>query len=505
MKLIKISDPQSASDLIYNEIADSCSFYKDQNGDVYMVSDTDSGYELKYLSICQPVYQFIRKRCFESYQTIVKNADVKNAYDTIIANTASCPDEVPVYIRVGQEGKSIFYDLNNNNQQVIKISKKGVVIGQLKSVKGMLFNADATMCEQVVPSKNSEYSLMDFISDFFQVDENQRVLLAVYICAAFIPKISHPILIVEGEKGAGKTTLLEKVWQIINPVKKELFAMPCNKDSLVTMLSNNYFCPIDNIGKMTNEYSNVLCQASTGGNMTKRKLFSDNTEYTINLKRIVALNGIDLGITQSDLLDRTILIRLNRIDESKRQPMEIINEKFEKCLPDILGDIFSILSKALSIYPNVTLEKYPRMADFYRYGYAIAEAMETGYGQKFINDYDQNIELATDEAIGKSPFLESVRILMDKSDYWKGTATELLAKLRGVLSGLYTGVNINSLIPNTPNAISRELTKHSHELKASDITFKLGRSKNRYIELIKNSPTIPTNTTRTNEETDMSD
>lgn len=505
MKLIKISEPQSASDLIYNEIADSCSFYKDQNGDVYMVADTDSGYELKYLSYSQPVYQFIRKRCFESYQTIVKNADVKNAYDTVIANTASCSDEVPVYIRVGQVGKSIFYDLNNNNQQVIKISKKGVVTGQLKSVRGVFFYADATMCEQIVPSTNSTYSLMDFISDFFQVDENQRVLLAVYICAAFIPKISHPILIVEGEKGAGKTTLLEKVWQIINPVKKELFAMPCNKDGLVTMLSNNYFCPVDNIGKMTNEYSNVLCQASTGGNLTKRKLYSDNTEYTINIKRIVALNGIDLGITQSDLLDRAILIRLHRIDESKRQPMEIINEKFEKYLPDILGDVFSVLAKALAIYPSITLEKYTRMADFCKYGYAIAEAMGTGFGEKFIEDYYDNIKLATDEAISKSPFLESVRVLMDKSDYWKGTATELLAKLRGILRGLYTGVNINSLIPETPNAISRELTKHSHELKESDITFKFGRSKNRYIELIKISLTIPTNTTRNNEEADMSD
>ena len=52
--------------------------------------------------------------------------------------------------------------------------------------------------------------------------------------------------------------------------------------------------------------------------------------------------------------------------------------KFEADKPSILGGIFDVLVKAMNIYPTVSLQSFPRMADFAQWGYAIGEALGTG-------------------------------------------------------------------------------------------------------------------------------
>ena len=158
----------------------------------------------------------------------------------------------------------------------------------------------------------------------------------------------------------------------------------------------------------------MLCQASTGGTLIKRKYYSDNTEFYINIKRLVALNGIEIGVSQSDLLDRAILVRLQRIDETNRRTSEDLKFFFRSNLPSILADIFEILSKALEIYPKLSLSSYPRMADFSKFGYAIAEAIGTGNGEKFLEQYRDNMKLAVESAVEENPLLECVKHIVNR-------------------------------------------------------------------------------------------
>ncbi len=74
-------------------------------------------------------------------------------------------------------------------------------------------------------------------------------------------------------------------------------------------------------------------------------------------------------------MDRSILLHLERIDPIKRKDEEKLWKDFEEVKPEILGGIFDVISKAMSIYPSVKLSLLPRMADFGKWGYAIAEAL----------------------------------------------------------------------------------------------------------------------------------
>ena len=310
-------------------------------------------------------------------------------------------------------------------------------------------------------------------------------MLAVYIIAAFIPDISHPILIVEGEKGAGKTTLLSYISKIINPVMKDVFVLPRNNDNLVTALSNNHFSAFDNIGKLSKEFCNTFCQASTGGTLIKRKLYSDNTEICINIKRLVALNGINLEITQSDLLDRAILLRLNRIKPTKRLPDEELNKRFNECLPSILGNIFVTLAMALALYPMLKHKEYPRMADFSRYGYAIAEAIGYGYGAEFINAYKINIRLAVETSVEQNPLIDCLRQFVEEEKSWQGSMTELQHKLKESFKKMYGNSRLPDVLESTPNTLSRQLSTFKHELEELGICIKVGKKKNRYVSVEK--------------------
>lgn len=502
MRLNPILNPNKDADDVYNVVVDNCDFFVDKNNEAFLISYSKNDYTLVYLSYSDVAKQFFIDLYFDSYNKTVKNADVTTAYDTICAVVIRYKQQIPVYTRVGYDNEQLYYDLKNQAGDVVVIEPDNLYITKKSTISNIFLYEDHTMSEQVEPVI-SEYSLLDFIDEFLNIDKAHKLLLAVYICAAFIPHIKHPILIIEGEKGAGKTNLLKFLSFLINPVTKDVLVLPKKEDNLITALSNNYFSAFDNIGKLSKDFCNIFCQASTGGTLIKRKLYSDNREICINIKRLVALNGICLEISQADLLDRAIMLMLNRIKENKRMPEEILDEKFNNILPNVLGDIFNILSKALAIYPTVNLAEYPRMADFSRYGFAIAEAIDKGKGVEFINTYKQNIKLATESAVQENPVLNALKEFAENKKYWRGTMTELLNELQKIVRNLYINKTLPASFPNNANSLSRMIKTHKHELKNLDINVDIGRTTNRYIEIRKSDTdtTISTMSSTKNDST----
>ena len=491
MKIMQIDNPQDSADIIYNIAAEYCDFFQDQNGDTYLVSCIDNKYDLKYLSNSDDIKTFLTQLHFDEQNQTAKPYAIKTAYDNIVAIGSVNPEKMPVYTRVAIHEDTLYYDLCNDDGEVVVIDEDNVGISYLNTVEDLFFRKDNMMNEQLKPIRNSKYKLLDFIEEFFNVDEDLKLLLAVYICVAFVPLIDHPILIVEGEKGSGKTTFLRHIGAILNPTKKGVLTLPTNKSDLVTTLNNNYFAPFDNVGKISDEFANVFCQASTGGTMTKRKLFTDNTEYPIDFKRLVALDGINMGIAQSDLLDRAIFIRLKRFEDDEYIPLQFVTKHFNQCLPFALGDIFRILSKALKILPSVNLKTCDRMGDFMLYGYAVAEAIKKGYGQKFCDDYKMNRKLSDKAVIEDNPLLDALEFFADKHDYWRGKPSDLLKLLQQSFNEKY-GYFSSDLMREHPNTMSRKFGDYTHEIKGMGIKLKNGRDTDRYIEIKRIGANAPT-------------
>ncbi|WP_332236846.1 hypothetical protein [Sporolactobacillus sp. KGMB 08714] len=168
-------------------------------------------------------------------------------------------------------------------------------------------------------------------------------------------------------------------------------------------------------------------------------------------------------------MDRSLIIGLDRIDEDTRIEEHQVWKDFAGDLPKILGGALTILSKAIDLYPQVKLDTLPRMADFAKWGYAIAEVLGYG-GDSFIEAYKANQQYANEEALNEHPVATAIRVLMAQKPNWHGTVTELFTKLQGLAFNERIDTHQKAW-PSAPNYLSRRLNEIKSNLNDIGIEY----------------------------------
>lgn len=293
--------------------------------------------------------------------------------------------------------------------------------------------------------------------------ESDTLLFSVYLVTCFLPQIAHVILVLSGEKGAAKSTTMRMVKKIVDPAKQDLLSMPTSKADLAIYLNNSYMPCFDNLDTLSAEKSNMLCMAATGGAFTKRTLYSDSDETILQFKRCVGLNGINVVATRPDLLDRSILLELERIPKGERKTEHAIWKGFGADLPRFLGAIFNTISAAMTLYDDVELDEVGRMADFTYWGYAIAEVLGIG-GDEFLQSYLTNQDTANEEAISSHPVAAAVIAFMKNRSTWAASVSDLVKELEVVAERESINTNVKSWAKES-NVLSRRLKEVKSNLE----------------------------------------
>ena len=96
-----------------------------------------------------------------------------------------------------------------------------------------------------------------------------------------------------------------------------------------------YLVTADNLSGFTAEQADMYCRLATGGGLTKRKLYTDGDEYTLDALRPVIFTGINIPTNRQDLLDRAMIVRLGRVMENEDETR--FYQAFEEARPRILG------------------------------------------------------------------------------------------------------------------------------------------------------------------------
>ena len=118
-----------------------------------------------------------------------------------------------------------------------------------------------------------------------------------------------------GDTGSAKTFCFELIKKIIDPSVTETISMSTDENGLAQQLYHNYFVCFDNLSSLTSWKSDMLCRAVTGAGLSKRKLYTDDEDIIYQFYRCVGLNGINVAVRKSDLMDRIILFNLERYTE----------------------------------------------------------------------------------------------------------------------------------------------------------------------------------------------
>lgn len=409
---------QQSAEIIYQMID---SFFADEQGNIYAILKDKRYYPIRSTEFKRLAYDNVIK----TFQTTVSPQTVRDALANIEAISHSKAEKRELFVRVGEYNNDLYYSLGGF--KAVRISKgKWSVVDEPP-----IFRHFPHQKTQTLPDENATVEDIMKLFDFINLPENDnRILLLTYLITAFLPNIPHPILLLYGEQGSGKSTLQRLLLELIDPSGADLLTLK-GFDDLHTSIIQHHFLPFDNLNYISQQVSDEFCRISTGGGFSKRRLYTDTEEVFFSYKRVLCLNGINLVATSPDLLDRAIILKLNRIPLNQRKTESELREAINKAKSRILGAIFTILANT---WQQVSKPPYPlpRMADFSLYAYHISELLGFG-GLQFLKAYAENQRSGTLELIENEPVANIIIKYLDETDkIFDGTPQKLYSELKNI-------------------------------------------------------------------------
>lgn len=426
-------------------------FFHDQNKTGYVALKGDGREILKIDS--KLFRQWLSERTWRSLKKIPSINLINNAIQALEGRAIFDGKTYELNPRVCRYDDAIWYDIGDG-QPSVRIVKEGWSIIKNPPI---LFRRYAHQVGQVAPERGG--NIKDLYSFINLPTDEWKLLFLVCVIATFIPGFPHAIPVFHGPQGSGKTTPLKLLKSLADPSLLKTMTIPTELKEFIQLASHHWFLFFDNVTSLSDWQSDALSKACTGDGFSKRGLYTDDDDIIYSFQRPIGLNGIPLVVQKADLLDRSILLGLERIPKEKRREEEEFWEEFNKKKPYFLGAIFDTVAKALELYSAINLKTRPRMADFTRWGCAISIAL--GYNQEqFLVAYYENINEQNNEAIEANPVGPALLSFIEKTfignrDEWEGSPTELFSELDKVAESLKIKASRNW--PKNPAALSKKL------------------------------------------------
>jgi hypothetical protein len=254
---------------------------------------------------------------YTSENNVLNNETVSNVLNILKAKAEFEGTSRSLSSRVAaveEEPFTIYYDLTNKDWRVVKVTPNSWTV----EYSPIIFRRFDAQRPQVYPSREYPTDIFDRFLDLMYVnDKDDRILVKGYLVGLFYPGIPKPISIVRAEHGAAKTSEHRLQKRLVDPCGTDTLSFPREERELVQKLSHNYVAYFDNVSKLPDWVSDLLCRAATGIGFQKRVLFTDDEDFIYNFIRCTGINGINITGLRQDFLDRAILRKRERLTEVK--------------------------------------------------------------------------------------------------------------------------------------------------------------------------------------------
>ncbi len=377
---------------------------------------------------------------------------------------------IELSLRTARNGGKFLYDLGTDTWMLIEVLPGAG--WQIKPHAFPVFKRYPHMLPQVPPDPDATPEDFKRLLKYINIKIEDEILLLSHVASFIVPEIQHPIIILHGSQGAGKTTLFRMIRALIDPSACATLSFPRRQGDLLVCMEQNLCLLFDNISKITQEQSDVLCRAVTGEAQTNRKLYTNNDAYIFKFNRIIGMNGIVLPGDAPDFLDRAIIYSMPHISRKKCKNYDDLLDNFNLERPKIFGGLLCVISNAMAHISEVHADlkgKLPRMAQFATWGEAIARAL--GYSpMEFCKTYMERLDsqkreltdtdtvfYLIDKLLSNGKHLSDCDFTKKEKNTYKfaGTPTELykelltLAKMEKLTGGF----------PKNPRALSARINR----------------------------------------------
>lgn len=448
-------DPLEGDTALLLEVADLVfTVFKDEHGKghVFMKSN---GTNVPITHSDVPKFLLYRFR--QIFGRIPKPARVKETMQILEMDAEYESTQITLHNRVATHDGAFYFDMGNARSIRIAYDGWNVVRSPI------LFRRHSHQLVQVDPvSGGNAWKIFEFLN----VKEGDRLLLLVYIISLFIPGIPHPVFHPWGDYGSAKSFLCTVINLLCDPTSVTKMILNKKEADAIQNFYKHYVTVLDNLSEVPDWLSDLICQTCTGSSFNKRKLYTDSDDIIFTIKHCVILNGLEMLIIKPDLMQRTITMHIEK-PAIVREESEVWTA-FESSRPEILGGMLDILVKAIAIYPSLTLSNLPRMADFYKWGYAIAQSMD-GKGEQFVKDYHENIKRQHEGVMHNNLLCQAVIELMDNRNEYKSTVGKTLTDLKGLASPS----GADQSFPKDSKNLGRSLGLINQTLSGFGITYQI--------------------------------
>ena len=484
--------------------------FKDQTGAFYAIIEKNGHNELLDMN-SKEFGRYLSKLYYDTEGKVISSSTIDNSKRVLESFTTKSRT---LYNRLAKIGNTIYYDLNNEERQCIKITKDGWRIDE----NPLLFLSSDPNREQVYPyqkdllADKSRRPVRDLINRFFFKHEYQRTIAEVYAIALFIPDISLPIILLAGPRASGKTLFLRSLRQIVDPRPLEALVerLPRDDKDRRVAIHNSYFACFDNESHLSSDLMDEICAMVTGVSMSVRELYTTNEIRTFSVKRALGITGINIPITNSDAINRAFIAEMESIPDGFEENSEsklISENKFideiKSLTPDILAYIFDVLVECLKRYEEVAAQVKPnhRLADFVIWGELISRVIGNKENE-FLNAWYQNVQQQNVTVVQNNPF---AGLVVDYVFNFHYNQTEIQIEPMQLYLDLKNRAEDRKLdtrakwFPQSPEWVTRKIQEIIVDLKAADILVEVGRDCNRrwirFKKIQKNSSKIDQYTT----------
>jgi hypothetical protein len=202
--------------------------------------------------------------------------------------------------------------------------------------------------------------------------EKQKLLVLSWLVSSLNCNISTPIMMQIGPQGACKSTTGRRLRSLLDPSIIVELGECCGRD-LLQIMDHHAVPMLDNVGHLNRGNADTFCRVVTGGGIQHRRLYTDDEPIISTYRRSIIMNGLHLPSLRADFLDRCIILRSER--QNAFEERSELDAKFEQDRPSILGSLLDLFVKTLQELDSVPATREFRLADFARFGRAVAVAL----------------------------------------------------------------------------------------------------------------------------------
>ena len=401
----------------------------------------------------------LQEKYFEKYQTFLERKKIDLAISHLSFLARRKP-KTKIYTRIAKVNDTVYVDLGNTRREFVRITPDGWSVEHSPPIK---FIRPTGMAELPPPTRGGTIQCLEPLLNF-EGSEDFHLFLS-YILGALVPSKEFAILILQGPQGSAKSTTSELVKELIDPGKPVLRSFPRTEQEIFIAAKNSHLIAFDNLSGLSATASDSICKIATGCGISSRKLYTNYEEVFVELSRPMIINGIDCLSSRPDLADRAVVIHLPKVSEARRMLSSTFWSQFFNLRPSILGCLYDAVSKALRDRASLNLAEKPRMADFAVTACAGLQAF--GYAaESTISVLLRNRKDVAQDSVEQSVLGQAIREFSVDHLYWRGTSSELFAKLFIQISD---GERRNAFLLRSPSYLSRELNRLAPALRLEGI------------------------------------